>query len=42
LPICDALTHSTAVMTTSLRQAARFDALFHDLDDEQSLPAVSS
>ena len=40
--ICDALTHSTAVMTTSLRSKLQgVDALFRDLDDEQSLPAVS-
>ena len=40
--ICDALTHSTAVMTTSLRSNLQgVDALFRDLGDEQSLPAVS-
>jgi acid phosphatase len=40
--ICDPLTHSTAVMTTSLRSKLQgVDALFRDLDDEQSLPAVS-
>ena len=40
--ICDPLTHSTAVMTTSLRSNLQgVDALFRDLDDEQALPAVS-
>jgi acid phosphatase len=40
--ICDPLTHSTAVMTTSLRSNLQgVDALFRDLGDEQSLPAVS-
>jgi phospholipase C len=40
--ICDPLTHSTAVMTTSLRSNLQgVDALFHDLDDEQTLPGVS-
>ena len=40
--ICDPLTHSTAVMTTSLRRNLQgVDALFRDLDSEQSLPAVS-
>ena len=40
--ICDPLTHSTAVMTSSLRTNLQgVDALFRDLDDEQALPAVS-
>src|SRR5256886_400433 len=40
--ICDPLTHSTAVMTTLLRRNLQgVDALFRDLDDEQTLPAVS-
>ena len=40
--ICDPLTHSTAVMTTSLRRNLQsVDALFRDLDDERTLPAVS-
>jgi phospholipase C len=40
--ICDPLTHSTAVMTSSLRTNLQgIDALFRDLDDEQALPAVS-
>jgi phospholipase C len=40
--ICDPLTHSTAVMTTSLRSNLQgVDALFRDLDDERTLPAVS-
>jgi acid phosphatase len=40
--ICDPLTHSTAVMTSSLRTKLQgVDALFRDLDDEQALPAVS-
>ena len=40
--ICDPLTHSTAVMTTALRRNLQgVDALFRDLDSEQSLPAVS-
>jgi acid phosphatase len=40
--ICDPLTHSTAVMTTSLRSSLQgVDALFRDLGDEQTLPAVS-
>ena len=40
--ICDPLTHSTAVMTSLLRSNLQgVDALFRDLDDEQTLPAVS-
>jgi acid phosphatase len=40
--ICDPLTHSTAVMTTPLRSNLQgVDALFRDLDDERTLPAVS-
>ena len=40
--ICDPLTHSTAVMTSSLRTNLQgVDALFRDLDDEKALPAVS-
>ena len=40
--ICDPLTHSTAVMTSSLRSKLQgVDSLFRDLDDEQALPAVS-
>ncbi|MDQ6923385.1 MAG: alkaline phosphatase family protein [Pseudomonadota bacterium] len=40
--ICDPLTHSTAVMTSSLRTNLQgIDALFRDLDDEQALPAVA-
>jgi acid phosphatase len=40
--ICDPLTHSTAVMTTSLRGNLQgIDALFRDLGDERTLPAVS-
>jgi phospholipase C len=40
--ICDPLTHSTAVMTTSLRSNLQgVDALYRDLDGEQTLPAVS-
>jgi acid phosphatase len=40
--ICDPLTHSTAVMTSSLRANLQgVDALFRDLDDEKALPAVS-
>jgi acid phosphatase len=40
--ICDPLTHSTAVMTSSLRTNLQgIDALFRDLGDEQALPAVS-
>jgi phospholipase C len=40
--ICDPLTHSTAVMTTSLRSKLQgVDALLRDLDDEKTLPAVS-
>jgi acid phosphatase len=41
-PICDPLTHSTAVMTSSLRDNLQsVDAFFHDLGDEKSVPAVS-
>ena len=41
-PICDPLTHSTAVMTTTLRENLQsVDAFFRDLGDEKSLPAVS-
>ncbi len=40
--ICDPLTHSTAVMTSSLRNNLQsIDMLFRDLGDERSLPAVS-
>jgi phospholipase C len=40
--ICDPLTHSTAVMTTSLRSNLQsIEALFRDLADDHSLPAVS-
>ena len=40
--ICDPLTHSTAVMTTSLRANLQgLDALYRDLGDEKTLPAVS-
>lgn len=40
--ICDPLTHSTAVMTSALRDNLQgVDALFRDLRSEQSLPAVS-
>jgi acid phosphatase len=41
-PICDPLTHSTAVMTTALRNNLQsMDAFFRDLGDEEALPAVS-
>ena len=40
--ICDPLTHSVAVMTSSLRANLQgVDALYRDLDDERTLPAVS-
>ena len=40
--ICDPLTHSTAVMTSALRANLQsIDALFRDLGDEHTLPAVS-
>ncbi|HZS82339.1 MAG TPA: alkaline phosphatase family protein [Stellaceae bacterium] len=40
--ICDPLTHSTAIMTTGLRANLQsLDALYADLADEKSLPAVS-
>ena len=40
--ICDPLTHSTAVMTSSLRANLQgVDALFRDLEDQRALPAVS-
>jgi acid phosphatase len=41
-PICDPLTHSTAIMTTALRDNLQsVDAFFRDLGDERALPAVS-
>jgi acid phosphatase len=41
-PICDPLTHSTAVMTSTLRDNLQsVDAFFSDLTDEKALPAVS-
>jgi phospholipase C len=41
-PICDPLTHSTAVMTSALRDNLQgVDAFFRDLADERALPAVS-
>jgi len=41
-PICDPLTHSTAVMTSALRDNLQsVDAFFRDLADEKALPAVS-
>jgi phospholipase C len=40
--ICDPLTHSTAVMTSALRNNLQsLDAFFRDLADEKALPAVS-
>jgi acid phosphatase len=40
--ICDPLTHSTAVMTTALRNRLQdLAALFRDLGSERALPAVS-
>jgi acid phosphatase len=40
--ICDPLTHSTAVMTAALRANLQgLDALYRDLHDEKTLPAVS-
>jgi acid phosphatase len=40
--ICDPLTHSTAIMTSSLRDNLQsIEALFRDLADERSLPSVS-
>jgi len=40
--ICDPLTHSTAVMTSALRNNLQsLDAFFRDLSDEKALPAVS-
>ncbi len=39
---CDPLTHSTAVMTSALRDNLQgIDALFRDLANERTLPAVS-
>jgi hypothetical protein len=41
-PICDPLTHSTAVMTSALRANLQdLAAFFRDLDDEKALPSVS-
>ena len=41
-PICDPLTHSTAVMTGPLRGNLQgLDAFFRDLAEEKTLPAVS-
>ncbi|HSS69814.1 MAG TPA: alkaline phosphatase family protein [Casimicrobiaceae bacterium] len=40
--ICDPLTHSTAVMTSPLRANLQgLEALYRDLGDEKTLPAVS-
>lgn len=40
--ICDPLTHSTAVMTSALRDNLQsVDALYRDLGSERTLPAVS-
>jgi len=40
--ICDPLTHSTAIMTGPLRANLQgLDALYRDLGDEKTLPAVS-
>ncbi|HVJ53295.1 MAG TPA: alkaline phosphatase family protein [Aliidongia sp.] len=40
--ICDPLTHSTAIMTTDLKQNLQSLAAFYrDLGDEKSLPAIS-
>lgn len=41
-PICDPLTHSTAVMTSALRGNLQdLGAFFRDLNDENTLPSVS-
>lgn len=41
-PICDPLTHSTAVMTSPLRAKLQdLPSFFRDLDDEKALPSVS-